>query len=75
MRIVTTIGLLLAMSAVAQAETIFYGSRAGEEVTITDKSNIDSADARIAARLTKPTPSPTAANMCRRSRANACPTP
>ncbi|PLP58223.1 hypothetical protein CYK37_15000 [Mesorhizobium loti] len=53
MRIITTIGLLLALSAAAHAETIFYGSRAGEEVTVTDKSNIDSADARITAKLTK----------------------
>lgn len=53
MRIVTTIGLLLAMSAAAQAETIFYGSRAGEEVTVVEKSDIGSADARITARLTK----------------------
>lgn len=53
MRIVTTIGLLLAMGAAAQAETIFYGSRAGEEVTVVDKSDIDTAEAKITARLTK----------------------
>ncbi|MFK3968606.1 hypothetical protein ACI2KT_34165 [Ensifer adhaerens] len=34
MRTVTTIGLLLAMSTVAQAETLYYGSRAGMEVTV-----------------------------------------
>jgi hypothetical protein len=34
MRIATTIGVLLAMSAAAQAETLYYGSRAGMEVTV-----------------------------------------
>jgi len=37
---VTTIGLLLAMSAAAQAETLYYGSRAGIEVTVVKRSNM-----------------------------------
>lgn len=53
MRIVTMTALLLGMGAAAQAETLYYGSRAGMEVTVVEKSNIGSADAKIVTRLTK----------------------
>lgn len=53
MRIITTIGLLLAMGAAAQAETIYYGSRAGMEVTVVKKSNIGTTHAKIIAKHTK----------------------
>jgi hypothetical protein len=53
MRIATTIGLLFTMSAVAQAETLYSGSRAGMEVTVVKKSNIGSTHAKIVTRHTR----------------------
>ncbi|SFU22565.1 hypothetical protein [Mesorhizobium sp. YR577] len=53
MRIATTIGVLLAMSAAAKAETLYYGSRAGMEVTVVKKSNIGTTHAKIVTKHTK----------------------
>ncbi|NTF83984.1 hypothetical protein [Rhizobium rhizogenes] len=53
MRTITTIGLLLALSAPAHAETLYYGSRAGMEVMVVKKSNIGSTHAKIAVKHTK----------------------
>ncbi|KQY63260.1 hypothetical protein ASD52_13780 [Ensifer sp. Root142] len=53
MRIAMTIGLLLAMSAAAKAETLYYGSRAGMEVTVVKKSNIGTTHAKIFTKHTR----------------------
>ena len=53
MRIITTTALLLVMGAAAQAETIYYGSRAGMEVTVVKKSNIGTTHAKILTKHTK----------------------
>lgn len=53
MRTITTIGLLFAMGAAAQAETLYYGSRAGMEVTVVRKSNIGTTHAKIVTKHTK----------------------
>lgn len=47
MRVIIAIGMLLVLSGGAQAETLYYGSRAGMEVTVVKKSNIGSTHARI----------------------------
>jgi len=53
MRTIATIGLLLALTTAAQAETLYYGSRAGMEVTVVKKSNIGSTHAKILTKHTK----------------------
>ncbi|MBY5747344.1 hypothetical protein HFO28_27755 [Rhizobium leguminosarum] len=41
------------MSTAAQAETLYYGSRAGMEVTVVKKSNIGSTHAKIVTKHTR----------------------
>lgn len=53
MRIITMIGLLFAMVVAAQAETLYYGSRLGMEVTVVRKSGIGTAQAKILTKHTK----------------------
>ncbi|BCH05737.1 hypothetical protein MesoLj131b_77360 (plasmid) [Mesorhizobium sp. 131-2-5] len=53
MRIAATIGVLLLIGTAAHAETLYYGSRAGMEVTVVSKSNIGSTHAKIGTKHTK----------------------
>ncbi|MDX8437111.1 hypothetical protein RFN25_27160 [Mesorhizobium abyssinicae] len=46
-------GTILAFGGAAKAETLYYGSRAGMEVTVVSKSNIGSTHAKILTRHTK----------------------
>ena len=53
MRLAMTIGIMLVTGAAAQAETLYYGSRAGMVVTVVKKSNIGTTHAKIVTRHTK----------------------
>lgn len=53
MRTMILIAVLLATTSMASAETIYYGSRAGMEVTVLKKSNLNSTHAKIVTKHTR----------------------
>jgi hypothetical protein len=53
MRVLAIAACLLAITGAAHAETLYYGSRAGMEVTVVKKSNIGSTHAKIQVRHTR----------------------
>ncbi|RWP68184.1 hypothetical protein [Mesorhizobium sp.] len=53
MRVLAVLGLSLVLGYTAHAETLYYGSRAGMEVTVVKKSNIGTTHAKIALKHTK----------------------
>jgi len=53
MRIVAAIGVLFLAGTAAHAETLYYGSRAGMEVTVVKRSNIGTTHAKILTKHTK----------------------
>lgn len=53
MRVLVLAGLSMTLASSTHAETLYYGSRAGMEVTVVKKSNIGSTHAKITLKHTK----------------------